>query len=85
VKKRKFLTLPGLKLRLLGRPTSSQSLYRLSYPGSKTVYKKLKIIMSFAVGIAGIYLCEFGHVIVWNGGCYGNGFSSQKRPAIFEA
>jgi hypothetical protein len=31
---RKFLTLPGLELRFLGRPASSQSLYRLSYPGS---------------------------------------------------
>jgi hypothetical protein len=34
VKNRKFLTLPGLELRLLGRPACSQSLYRLSYPGS---------------------------------------------------
>jgi hypothetical protein len=28
------LTLPGLKLRPLGRPARSQSLYRLRYPGS---------------------------------------------------
>jgi hypothetical protein len=28
----KFLTLPGLELRLLGCPASNQSLYRLSYP-----------------------------------------------------
>jgi hypothetical protein len=34
VKKRKFLTLPGLELRPLFCPASSQSLYRLSYPGS---------------------------------------------------
>jgi hypothetical protein len=34
VEKRKFLTLPGLELRLLGHPGRSQSLYRLSYPGS---------------------------------------------------
>jgi hypothetical protein len=34
VEKRKFLTLPGLELRLLGLPACSQSLYRLSYPGS---------------------------------------------------
>jgi hypothetical protein len=34
VEKRKFLTLPGLKLRLLGCPARSQSLYRLRYPGS---------------------------------------------------
>jgi hypothetical protein len=31
VKKRKFLTLPGLELRPLGRAVRSQSLYRLSY------------------------------------------------------
>jgi hypothetical protein len=34
VKRRKFLTLPGLELRHLGRPARSQSLYRLRYPGS---------------------------------------------------
>jgi hypothetical protein len=34
VKKRKFLTLPGLELGPLGRPASSQSLYRLRYPCS---------------------------------------------------
>jgi hypothetical protein len=37
MKKRKFLTLPGLELRPLGRPTSSQSLYRLCYSGSATL------------------------------------------------
>jgi hypothetical protein len=31
---RKLLTLPGLELRHLGRPARSQSLYRLSYPGT---------------------------------------------------
>jgi hypothetical protein len=34
VEKRKFLTIPGLELRPLGRPARSQSLYRLSYAGS---------------------------------------------------
>jgi hypothetical protein len=34
VEKRKFLALPGLELRPLGHPASSQSLYRLRYPGS---------------------------------------------------
>jgi hypothetical protein len=34
VEKRKFLTIPGLELRPLGRPARSQSLYRLRYPGS---------------------------------------------------
>jgi hypothetical protein len=32
VEKRKYLTLPGLELRPLGRPACSQSLYRLRYP-----------------------------------------------------
>jgi hypothetical protein len=32
--KGKFLTIPGLQLRFLGRPARSQSLYRLHYPGS---------------------------------------------------
>jgi hypothetical protein len=32
IEKWKFLTLPGLELRTLGRPARSQSLYRLRYP-----------------------------------------------------
>jgi hypothetical protein len=34
VEKRTFLTLPGHELRPLARPTRSQSLYRIRYPGS---------------------------------------------------
>jgi hypothetical protein len=30
----KFFTLPGLELRPLSRPSCTQSLYRLHYPGS---------------------------------------------------
>jgi hypothetical protein len=43
VEKRKFLTLPGLELRSLGRPARSLSLYRLRYPGSgiKEYWRKL--------------------------------------------
>jgi hypothetical protein len=37
VEKRKFLTLPGLELRPLGRPARSQSVYRLCYTGSRFV------------------------------------------------
>jgi hypothetical protein len=37
VENRKFLTLPGLELRPLDRPSRSQSLYRLSYLGSHLV------------------------------------------------
>jgi hypothetical protein len=36
--KRKFLILPGLELRPLGRPARSQSLYRQHYPGSLSYY-----------------------------------------------
>jgi hypothetical protein len=35
VEKRKFLTVPGLEFRPLGRPARSQSLYQLRYPSSK--------------------------------------------------
>jgi hypothetical protein len=34
VEKRKFLTLPRLELRPLGRPACNQSLCRLRYPGN---------------------------------------------------
>jgi hypothetical protein len=34
VEKKKFLTVPGLELRPLGRPARIQSLYRLRYPDS---------------------------------------------------
>jgi hypothetical protein len=37
VEKRKFLTLPGIELRPLGRPARSQSLYRLRYSGSRVL------------------------------------------------
>jgi hypothetical protein len=36
--KKNFLTLPGLEFRPLGRPARSQSLYRLSYPGSEIIH-----------------------------------------------
>jgi hypothetical protein len=45
VKKRKFLTLPGLEFRPLGRPARSQSLNRLSYPGSSTF--KGRVVIHF--------------------------------------
>jgi hypothetical protein len=37
VEKRKFLTLPGLELRSLGRPVHSYTAIRLRYPGSLSV------------------------------------------------
>jgi hypothetical protein len=47
MKKRKFLTLPGLKLRPLGRPHRNQSLYRLCFPGlaeSKFVMNRIHVV-----------------------------------------
>jgi hypothetical protein len=43
--KRKFLTPPELELRPLCRSARSQSLYRLSYPGSRNDSNKYKIIL----------------------------------------
>jgi hypothetical protein len=37
MEKRKFLTLPGLELRPVGRQARIQSLYRLRYPGSTKI------------------------------------------------
>jgi hypothetical protein len=39
VEMRKYLTLPELQLRPLGRPAHSQALYRLRYPGSQCSVK----------------------------------------------
>jgi hypothetical protein len=50
LERRKFFTLLGLELRHLGRLARSQSLYRLSYPGSllkistKIIHKKHGLI-----------------------------------------
>jgi hypothetical protein len=38
LEKRKFLNLPGLEIRPVGRPAHSQLLYRLRYPGSCIIY-----------------------------------------------
>jgi hypothetical protein len=47
--KRKFLTLPGLELRPLGRPAYSQSLYRLSYSDSPQICVYVYIYMLVSV------------------------------------
>jgi hypothetical protein len=59
VEKRKFLPLPGLELRHLGRPARSQSLYRpqryrLRYPGSTPVKvpKNARIRVEYNVPIS---------------------------------
>jgi hypothetical protein len=57
VEKKKFLALPGLELQPLGRPSHSQLLCRLRYPGSQ-YFRALIFIMGF-VGFcnsAGTYL-----------------------------
>jgi hypothetical protein len=43
VEKRKFLTLSGLELQPLGRPTRSQSLYQLRYLGVKMFLRSMRI------------------------------------------
>jgi hypothetical protein len=47
VEKRKFLTLPGLELRLLGCPARSQALYRLRYPGSLLLFSWLHVTKKY--------------------------------------
>jgi hypothetical protein len=49
VEKRKFLILQGLKLRPLGRPARSQSLYRLSYSGSQKKNRVLRRMFGIKV------------------------------------
>ena len=61
VEERKFLTLPGLELRALGRPAHSQSLYRLRYPGSLKVIcvmfkEKLKKVDDIKIIILLLYV-----------------------------
>jgi hypothetical protein len=46
LEKRKFVTLQGLELGPLGRPTRSQSLYRLRDPGSCYLLLPLRFIFS---------------------------------------
>jgi hypothetical protein len=55
VKKRKFLTPPGLVLLPLGRPAHSQSLYRPRYPGYRMSCSLLKINRRF-VGTCRLHL-----------------------------
>jgi hypothetical protein len=53
VKKKEFLTLPGLELRTIGRPARSKSLYRLRYSGyTQGVSGGGKI--PFALALAGV-------------------------------
>jgi hypothetical protein len=46
MEKKKFLPLPRLELRPLGHPASSQSLYRLRYPGSHSPVRLHDVVLS---------------------------------------
>jgi hypothetical protein len=56
VEKRRFLTLPGLELRLLCRPARSQSLYRLRYPGSVGDYFFPEMYVHFSAELEEMYV-----------------------------
>jgi hypothetical protein len=51
LEKRKYLTLPGLELRSLGRPARSQSLYLLGYPGSVLNVVSCFIVIIILTGV----------------------------------
>jgi hypothetical protein len=57
LEKRKFLTLPGLELRPLGRIAHNQSLYRLRCPGSSGLRVGFRLVFhTLAPGT----VCLFG-------------------------
>jgi hypothetical protein len=56
LEKRKFLILPGLELRPLSRPTRSQSLYRLRYPGSSDKCTETSILTCFRLLFTMMYI-----------------------------
>jgi hypothetical protein len=62
VKKRRFLTLPGLELRPLGRAARSQSQYRLSYPAPdhREWWMKNAVICNLTLSMVQIYRCFRG-------------------------
>jgi hypothetical protein len=70
VEKRKFFTLPGLELRLLGRPARSQSQYRLHYPGYfymygvKIIYDSLQICSAISISVLDFFVQR--HIYVCN-------------------
>jgi hypothetical protein len=66
LEKRKFLTLLGLELRPLSRPARSQSLYRLSYPGSRNRPIRLEI---YSTGNQSLYINNRDHFVIGSGVC----------------
>jgi hypothetical protein len=62
IEKRKFLTLTRLELRPISRPTSSQSLYRLHYPGSRYYCSSGTFsIIYFAKAFKALFLADDTH------------------------
>jgi hypothetical protein len=55
VERRQFLILPGLELWPLGRPARSQSLYRLSYPGSCTALRENTFLIKRSEVYVGVF------------------------------
>jgi hypothetical protein len=62
VEMRKFLTLPELKLRTLGHPARSQSLYRLRYPGC--LEDQVPVYKSLSKSVVQLYLQALGPLFV---------------------
>jgi hypothetical protein len=71
VNKRQFLTLPGLELRLLGRPARIQSLCRLRYPANTNVLHCSKLArrvwFTQIINILTWTLCECGTLVLNSG------------------
>jgi hypothetical protein len=60
LEKRKFLTLPGLELRILGRPARSKSLYRLRYPVLNGVRSETFTVVEVGKTLSGYQPSQLG-------------------------
>jgi hypothetical protein len=71
-KKYKFLTLPGLELQPLGRPTSSQSLYRLRYREMRFLKHKylstIKVIYNELTSVYALYFVRWDVMMIMDAG-----------------
>jgi hypothetical protein len=68
VEKRIFLTLPGLELRPLGRPASSQSLYRLRYSAPDRIGRLCKEIKTKKTHLTLLSKCKILNTLSKGGG-----------------
>jgi hypothetical protein len=68
VEKRKFLTLPGLGLRPLGRPVRSQSLYRLRYSNSLLIQVQSELFLTNLLFLLAYFPCMYmrSQYELWN-------------------